>query len=499
MMDSNIEDNIEITPEVTLEQVKKRALNGVVALTGRTLFLQLISFGAGFLLTIFLVPEQFGTWIAVQAFLGIFSIFQDIGLAAALIQKKETPSRKTLETTFTVQNALVICIVLVIFLTTPIYSRLAHFDQQSIYLAWALAGNFLFSSLMSIPSILLERKLDFSKLIIPGIVGQILYQLVVVFLAWKGFGVTSFTVAVLVSGFSSLILMYIISPWRPGLAFDRDSLKDLLHFGLPYQINQILAKLKDDGVIVFLAIILGPANIGLLGWAMKWPKQLLNLVMDPVTRVTFPAFSRMQSHPEELSMAVSKSIFFICLFVFPALVLLTCIAPSLVILIPKYLKWQPALFALGLLSINAAWAAVSTPLTNVLNATGRIKITFYLMIMWTGLTWILLPVLSDRFGLNGAAAGFALVGMSSIVAIVIAARIVKINLLESVGKPLLGTAIMLVILLAGRQFVPISWVGIILLSILSFIIYSGVMFILVGPSLIEDAKKFALNIRAKSE
>ncbi len=492
-------DELETTPEVNLETVKKRAVTGIVALTGRTIFLQLIGFGATFLLTIFLAPDQYGTWIAVQAFLSIFSIFQDVGLAAALIQKKEAPSRIALKTTFTVQNALVLTIVLIIFFATPFYRQWAHLDQESVYLAWALAVNFLFSSLMSIPSILLERRLEFNKLVIPGIIGQILYQLVIVFLAWKGFGVTSFTVAVLVGGFTSLVLMYFINPWKPGFAFDKSSLKDLLSYGFPYQINQILAKIKDDGIIILLTGILGPTNIGLLGWAKKWPAQPLNVVMDPVSRVTFPAFSRMQSHPEELSKAVSKSIFFICLLVFPALVILVLISPTLVALIPKYAKWEPALLSLGLLSINAGWAAVSTPLTNVLNATGKIKTTFRLMVMWTVLTWVFLPILSINFGLNGAALGYALVGTSSVVAIIAAMKVVKIDLMNSVGKPLFGTAVLALILISGRQFISFSWINMIMLTLFAFIVYSGLMIILVGPTLLSDAKRFAINIRTKAE
>jgi len=499
MDDSDLKEPIDTVSEISLDLVKKRAVKGIATLTGRTFFLQFISIVAGFLLTIFLAPDQFGTWIAVQAFLSIFTIFQDVGLAAALIQKKESPSRKALETSFTVQNTLVLCIVLFILLATPFYRQLAHLDQQSVYLAWALSINFLFSSLMSIPSILLERKLEFGKLVIPGIIGQILYQLVVVVMAWQGYGITSFSVAVLIGGFSSLVLMYIINPWRPGLAFDRSCLKDLLHYGVPYQINQIIAKIKDDGIIMLLTIILGPANIGLLGWARKWPTQLLNLVMDPVTRVTFPAFSRMQSHPEELSKAVSKSIFFICLLVFPSLVVLVLVSPILVSLIPRYLKWEPALLALGLVSINYAWAAVSTPLTNILNATGRIKTTFYLMIMWTVLTWILLPILALLYGLNGAAAGYALVGMSSFVVIIVVSRVIKIDIFSSIGKPLLGSIVMALVLFFGRQLIPVSWIAIIGLSALSLMVYSILMFIFVGPSLIKDIKKFIVNIKTRSE
>jgi O-antigen/teichoic acid export membrane protein len=292
--------------------------------------------------------------------------------------------------------------------------------------------------------------------------------------------------------------MYILQPWKPGLAFELASLKDLLRFGLPYQINTFLAVAKDDGMTVFLGGILGPANMGLLGWAQKWATQALRLVMDPVTRVTFPAFSRMQDHPEELSKAITKSIFFICLLVFPALIGLVLVAPALISLIPKYSKWELALLALGLVSINSAWAAVTTPLTNALNAIGKIKTTFHLMIMWTVLTWVFLPGLSYLWGVDGAALGYAIVGSSSIVAILVAVRSIQVNFWESVGKPLLGAILMGTVLAFGRQLLPVSWMSIFFLSFLSLFVYALSLFILVGASLLTDIKRAALDIRGRN-
>src|SRR5258708_31471004 len=157
--------------------------------------------------------------------------------------------------------------------------------------------------------------------------------------------------------------------------------------------------------------------------------------MDTVTRVTFPAFSRMQDTRDHLERSVTRSIFFICFLVFPSLVGILILAPIIMVAIPKYSQWTPALFALTFVSINFAFAAATTQLTNLLNAIGKIKITFFLMIMWTVLTWVFIPFLALKYGGNGAAIGYSLVGSSSIVAIAIAKRYVNFSLTDSVINP----------------------------------------------------------------
>ena len=156
-----------------------------------------------------------------------------------------------------------------------------------------------------------------------------------------------------------------------------------------------------------------------MGWAQKWAYMPLRLFMDNVLKVTFPAFSRMQDEREHLKRSVTRSIFFVCFLVFPSVVGLVILSPILVEIIPRYDKWEPALIPLFLISINTIFAAATTQLTNLLNAIGKIKTTFKLMIMWTVLTWAFIPVLAIKYGVNGAALGYALVGSSSIIAIYI--------------------------------------------------------------------------------
>ncbi len=476
-MDESVEQ-IDPTEELTSETVKKRVVSGAAILTVRTIFIQAISLVATALLTIFLEPAEYGVFFLVAAVVSFLAYFSDIGFAAALIQKKEQLTKEDLRTVFTAQQVLVVSLLVIVFILSPLIAGFYKFNTESVYLLWALAFSLIVSSFKTIPSVLMERKLQFNKLIIPQILETIAFNVVVVLLAWKGFGVNSFTYGVIARSLTGLVSTYVIQPWLPAISFSLSAFKSILKFGLPYQMNVFLAMVKDDGMTLFLGGILGPAGVGLLGWAQKWAYAPLRFFMDQVIKVTFPAFSRLQDNRKELSDLVSKSIFFICLLVFPSLVMLVLVAPTLVIIIPKYIKWSPALFALSILTITSGLAAITTPLTNTLNAIGKITLTFKLMIMWTVLTWAFVPALSFLYGINGAAAGFSLVGLSSVIALYLVAKHVDINYLQSVGKPLLAAALMGLTVFIIRNFFSASFGQVIVMVIAGLISYSAAIFIL---------------------
>lgn len=475
--------------EIGIETVKSRSVRGIVVLTGRTFLLQIIGLVAQLFLFAYLGKYEFGVFAIVSAIINFLVYFSDIGLAAALIQKKDKPTDLDLKTTFTVQQILVFLPIIVVILLTPFFTQKYSLTFDGQMLLYALCASLVMSSFKSIPSILLERKLEFVKLVFPQVVEQILYNVVLVVMAMKGFGLASFSVAVLVRGLVGLVLIYWLQPWKPGIAFSISTLKGLFKFGIPYQINSFLATLKDDGLIIVLGGIIGPTGIGVLSFAQKITRFPLTFFMDTVTRVTFPAFSRLQDHKSDLERSVTRSIFFICLLVFPSLMGIAILSPMLVRVVPRFEQWIPALIPIIFISINFAFAAATTQLTNLLNAIGKIKITFYLMIMWTVLSWIFIPLLAIKFGVTGASVGYSLVGLSSVVAIYIAKKYVNFSIFDSMIKPLIGSIVMGIILLLVRAYLDVSINSMLILSLAGVLVYGSSMISMIGVSLIEDAKK----------
>jgi O-antigen/teichoic acid export membrane protein len=197
----------------------------------------------------------------------------------------------------------------------------------------------------------------------------------------------------------------------------------------------------------------------------------------------------MQDDKEQLEKSATRSIFFITLLVFPAVAGIVVLFPVIMNLIPKYHQWIPAILPLTLLAVNVSFAAVTTQLTNLLNAIGKIKITSALMVMWTVLTWVFVPFLAVRYGASGAAVGYAVVGASSVVAIFIVKKYVNFSLIESTIKPLVAAAVMAVVLIILRAVLPLRFYSVAVLGIAGIAVYFASIFILIGPSIITDVKK----------
>lgn len=496
MNEEGLDAHVDPTAEIGLDAVKERSVKGVVALTGRYFVLYAITLIAQGILGALLTTSQFGVFGVVSAIINFLVYFSDIGLAAALIQKKEKIEEEDLKTTFTIQQILVVTLISLVFIFSSKIQKFYGLDQSSVYLLYALGISFFLSSLKTIPSVLLERRLHFEKLAVSNILESIAYNVSLVYFAWKGFGITSFAIAVLVRGVTGLVTLYIFQPWKIGFAISRSSLGKLLKFGIPYQINTFIAVLKDDGLTLVLGKVMGVSALGILVWAQKWIQIPLRVVLDNVTRVTFPAFSRMQEDKNDLEKSVTKSIFFTTLLVFPATVAIVVLFPVVINIIPKYQQWLPAIIPLTFLSINVIFAAITTQLTNLLNAIGKIKITSALMVMWTVLTWGLVPILAKKFGVEGAAAGYALVGLSSVVAIFIVKKFVNFSLVDGALRPLLASVVMGGALWVLRGLMPQSLITLIILIVTGLVAYGISVYALTGASLIADAKKgFAVLLK----
>ncbi|KKT96734.1 MAG: Polysaccharide biosynthesis protein, partial [Candidatus Collierbacteria bacterium GW2011_GWC2_45_15] len=331
----------------------------------------------------------------------------------------------------------------------------------------------------------LEREIKFNKLILPQILETLAFNGIAVFAAWKGLGINAFSFAVLGRGVVGLVAMYIVFPWVPVIGIYKNSLKSLLKFGLPYQANTFLAVLKDDGMTIILTKIIGTQGLGYLGWASKWAGLPLRILMDNLTKVSFPAFARLQHDEVKLGRAVELNLKYLSLASLPILIGMGFIAYPMTGIIPRYAKWIPAIIPLYIYLYNSAWASISTSLTNLLNATGRIKTTFKLMMMWTGLTWLLFPIMAIKYGYLGVSYSIGIIATTSVITVILAKKAVAFSLIKALRTPLIASTLLLAFLVLLRGSLN-SIEGIIVVSVLSAILYALACFLLEGKQLIEE-------------
>jgi len=457
--------------EVASGEVKAKTFKGVGALVLRNLLMQPISFLGFVFLSVFLKRWELGVFWAVSEIIGFLGYFSDIGLAAALIQKRDQPEKEEIRATFTIQQLLVVFLILAAVIFTPFLQQRFGFDNQGKRLFYALLFSFFAASLKTIPSVMLERKLQFEKLAIVDLVEQAVFTGLAVLLAWRGFGTNSWIGAVLARSIIGVILIYLFSPWPIGISFHFEAIRNLVRFGLPFQANSLLAVAKDRLVNIFLWGLLGSDGVGILGWAQRWAQIPLRFLMDSVIRVTFPAYSRLQDNKQRLGQALEKSCFFINLFIFPVLAGMGLVMPKVVNIFPQYHKWAIAIVPFWWFLANFAFGAATTPLVNAFNSVGKVKISFNLMVFWTILTWLLVPPLARLRGTTGAAMGLFLVSASSFIAWWLAKREFKFSLTKAIFLPLMLTLIMVAALLIIDPYLPETVVGLAIFISLGALVY----------------------------
>ncbi len=470
--------------EEDLKVIKSRAVRGMVTLTGGGLILTLISGVGVLLLTTFLGPKEFGLYGLIGSIVVILGYFSDIGLAASLIQKKEIPTTLDLRTSFTIQQCLVLALVATTAVLSPFIKNYYGLGNSEYWLLIALLMSFVLSSLKSIPSVMLERELRFDRIMTVRIVEALIFNVIAVAMAIKGFGVASYIPAVLGQGITGLVLLYIFKSWPIGLAFSKDSLKKLLKFGVPYQTNSLLAVAKDQFMNLFLWKVIGASGMGYLSWGIYYSQQPQRLVMDNASRVAFPALSRMQNHPEEFKKSAERLLQFICLIIFPLVIIIGLSWSHLAFLVPKWFKWQPALIPLYIACFGAIMSCLSTPVTGILYALGKAKINTALMIMWLLLEWLLKPILAIKFGFMGVAYAVGIISVFSIVPLVIAKRIIGFSLIRSLLTATASAGLMLSVGLLVHSY------GLILTLVMSSLGYIIGVMAFGGKSLLANIQPF---------
>ncbi len=472
---------------MNIELVSKKLISGFLTLTFRRAALYTVRFFTiNIILARILSPSTIGVFNIANSILAFFSYFSDIGLAAAIIQKKEL-SEEDLKTTFTIQEILSLLISLIVFLAAEALAKFYGLDLSSVWLIRALALGFFLTSLKVLPSVLLERELNFGKLVFVEIMETTAFSGALIWFSYQNFGVNAFSFSVLAQSLVGVILIYLIAPWRVRLGFSKEAAKSLLNFGVPFQLNSMLALLKDRLVPLVIARMVGPTGVGYITWAQNLAFMPLE-IMNIMTRITFPAFSRLQDDKQALKHTLEKSLFFTSLFLYPLLFGLLAVSPSLV----KYVvssKWQPALPLIYLFALGAFWATFSSPFTNFLNAIGKIKITLRLMVMWTVLEWLLTPVLTIYLNYYGVAVASALISFSSIIPVIIIKRIVDVRILENTWRPLLASALMALITYLLAQNFVYNFPALLVVVLIGGVIYLLLMFLLTGEKLVSSLKE----------
>lgn len=386
-------------------QVSRRAARGMVLLAVRSIVIQLVTFAGTVVLARALDPQDFGVFAVLQFALTFFQLFGDVGMGAALVQRKETPSGRALASLFTLQTLLAVAITALIWAAAPAVTLVwANLPANSYVLLRAMSLSFLITAVRVVPSILLERSLRFGAIALAEVAQVVAFYFVACACALGGLRAWTWPAGLLAQAVTGTAVVFIAHPWRPRLALDGDTLRSLVQFGLPFQFKNLIGFANGAVTPLYAGSVLGASAVGLIGWGQQLAYLPLKLV-EVVGRVSFPLFSRIQHDRRSLARALQRMLQLCAVGVFFSSALFLTAGPNVTTVVFAE-KWLAGLVALYAFAAVLVVGFVSPVVGALLDAVGRPGVIARLAAAWTALNWIVVPLATARWGFEGFIYGY---------------------------------------------------------------------------------------------
>jgi O-antigen/teichoic acid export membrane protein len=372
-------------------RLKRLARIGTIALGARTAVLQLTVLGGGIALARLLDVGDFGVFAIVRFALDFFAFFGEVGLGAALIRQKEEPTEEQLSTVFYTQLVIGFVMFAIVMAAANVIRHIwSDLPPLAPWLMRAIAADFLLTGFRIVPSIKLERHLEFTKLAIVEVVSTLSFYVTAVVLAALGLHVWALVIGLLTQGTLGFVAVSLLRPWRPTRRPSLDVLRPLLRFGLPLQARNILALVNGALTPFYAGRKLGERSVGLINWAQSTAYMPLKIV-EILARVNFPLYARMQGDRKLFAETLGKSLQLCAIGTLLLVSVLLGLGPQIILVVYGE-KWMEALPLLRVFCGAVGLGFLAPIVAAALDASGKPGVFFRLSIGWTALNWIVVPI-----------------------------------------------------------------------------------------------------------
>lgn len=353
----------ELTPNISKSPpLSAQVISGSFWVFALRILEKLLHFIRLIILARLLAPDDFGLFGIALLSMSCLETFSETGFEQALIQKKQDISQY-LDTAWTAQLLRAAFLACLLFIAAPAIG--AFFNSlKAVILIRTIALAVLFKGLTNIKTIYFIKEMKFNKQFAYQSIGVIAEFVVAVSLAIILKSAWALIFGLLVNHLVSLLVSYIIYPYRPRLSFDLKKFKELFGFGKWLLGSGILIFLVTQGDDIFVGKLLGVAALGFYQLAYRISNMPATEITHIISQVTFPAYSKLQDNLPQLREAYLKVLRVSSFLSFPVAGLIFILAPDFtrVFLGEKWMPMVGAMQVLALVGLFRALTATPGPL-----------------------------------------------------------------------------------------------------------------------------------------
>lgn len=374
-------------------------------------FGKMVTHGMGFIVSIFLArllePSDFGLIAMVMVIIGIASVFTDVGLGAALIQRRRV-RHIHYSSVFYFNIVIGLLLTLITYISASWISEFYN-NLELLPLVQVMSISFIIGALSSVQSTRLRKELNYALLTKIGLISSLVSGVIGISLAFYGAGVWSLVGQTLSMGIIYNILIWTMGYWKPTLEFSWKALTQLWGFGFRMFLSGMLDTIFTRIDFLIIGKLFPPATLGYLQRAKSLNRMVIQYSSGSLMVVLFPVLSKVQNDLPRFRNIILKSLGIISFVVFLILGGLYLISEELIVLLFSD-KWLPSVNFFKILVLSGFAYPISALLVNVLSSRGNSKAFLRLEIYKKLIAFVNFLVLC-YFGINAFLYGLIVQGI----------------------------------------------------------------------------------------
>lgn len=317
-----------------------------------------------------LEPSDFGLIAMIMVIVGIATIFSDIGLGGALIQRRRVLQIHYSSVFFFNISAGFILTLLTFFSSTFIADF--YNNTQLIPIVQVMSSLFVISSFHALQGVILRKELNYKLLTQINLIASLSSGAIGVVLAFLGYGVWSLVAQILSRELITNMVIWKKTSWIPSLSFSFKALKQLWGYGFNMFLAGVIDTIYEKLDYMIIGKLFSPATLGFFHQAKQLNLFVIKYSSGSLMSVLFPVLSKIQKDIAHFRRVVIKSLGVICFVSFLLLGELYVTADELIVGLFGD-KWEASVYYFKILALSGFAYPVSALMVNILSSRGKSK------------------------------------------------------------------------------------------------------------------------------
>ncbi len=392
---------------------------------------QLLSMGLSLIgllvITRIIGPAAYGPYVAA---LGICQYAQNLGQAGIgvyLVRAAGEVTERTYDVATTLLTISAVGLMVILEASLGLIARWIPMPGLPSLLA-VLLISVVFQTIAVGASARLERALDFRRVAMIEMTGQLLYYACAVPLVFSGFGVWSLVTGWCLQQLFLCVAFHVAARYRPRLAWDADTVRAMLRYTLGYAASDWLWQLRGLVNPLIVGHFLPAEAVGQVGLAIRM-LELLSFTKAVAYRLSVAVLAKVQHEPAKLLEAATDGMRLQTLALGPVLIGFSWFGGILLSLVFGA-RWDPVMLVypyLALSYLTNAQFNIHSSILYVLHRNWAVS-WFHIVhiVLFAGAAWFAV----ERFGIVGY-------GYAEVVAL-LSYPVIHRSVQKAVGSPNYG-------------------------------------------------------------